>query len=70
MLLSDLGDGSSVFIDANIFIYHFSKGSKLNPASSKFLERIEEGKIGCFVSKPRDAGEKPANEKAIWISFQ
>jgi len=50
MLLSDLEDGSSVFIDANILIYHFSKGSKLNPASSKFLERIEEGKINGFTS--------------------
>lgn len=50
MSLSDLRDGSSVFIDANIFIYHFSKGSKLNPASSKFLERIEEGKINGFTS--------------------
>lgn len=50
MLLSDLRDGSSVFIDANIFIYHFSKESKLNPDSSKFLERIEEGKISGFTS--------------------
>jgi predicted nucleic acid-binding protein len=50
MLLSDLEDGSSVFVDANIFIYHFSKGSKLNPASSKFLERIEEQKINGFTS--------------------
>jgi len=50
MLLSDLEDGSSVFVDANIFIYHFSKASKLNPASSKFLERIEEQKIDGFTS--------------------
>jgi predicted nucleic acid-binding protein len=49
-LLSDLEDGSSVFIDANIFIYHFSKESKLGPASSKFLERIEEGKSNGFTS--------------------
>jgi len=50
MLLSDLEDGSSVFVDANIFIYHFSKGSKLNPACSNFLERIEGGKIHGFNS--------------------
>jgi len=50
MFCSDLEDGSSVFVDANIFIYHFSKGSKLNPASSKFLERIEEGKINGVTS--------------------
>jgi len=50
MYLCDLEDGSSIFIDANIFIYHFSKESKLNPESSKFLERIEEGKIRGFTS--------------------
>lgn len=41
MFLYDLEDGSSIFIDANIFIYHFSKESKLNIASSNFLERVE-----------------------------
>ena len=41
MFLSDMEDGPSIFIDANIFIYHFCKKSKLNPASSKFLERAD-----------------------------
>lgn len=50
MVLSDLEDGSSVFIDANIFIYHFSKESKLNSDCSNFLERVEEGKINGFTS--------------------
>ncbi len=31
MFLSDLEDGFSIFVDANIFIYHFCKKSKLNP---------------------------------------
>ena len=50
MFLSDLEDGSSIFIDANIFIYHFSRESKLNPACSDFLERAELGKINGFTS--------------------
>ncbi|MFH1625481.1 MAG: hypothetical protein ABID54_10065 [Pseudomonadota bacterium] len=50
MFLSDLEDGSSIFIDANIFIYHFSKESKLNPASSDFLERVESGRIRGVTS--------------------
>jgi len=50
MFLSDLEDGSSIFIDANIFIYHFSKKSKLNPACSNFLERVELRKINGFTS--------------------
>ena len=36
MFLSDLEDGSSIFVDANIFIYHFSRKSKFNPASTNF----------------------------------
>ena len=45
MLLSDLEDGSSIFVDANIFVYHFSEKSKFNPASTNFLERIEKRDI-------------------------
>ena len=33
-----------------IFIYHFSKKSKLNPACSDFLERVELGKIKGVTS--------------------
>lgn len=50
MFLSDLEDGLPVFIDANIFIYHFSKESRFNSASSKFLERAEEGEINGVTS--------------------
>jgi predicted nucleic acid-binding protein len=50
MFLYDLKDGSSIFIDANIFIYHFYKESKLNPASSNFLERAEKRNISGFTS--------------------
>jgi len=52
MFLSDLKDGSSVFIDANIFVYHFSKESKFNSASSIFLERAEKKEIYGFTSIP------------------
>ena len=50
MFLSDLEDGSSIFVDANIFVYHFCKKSKLNPASSNFLERAETSKISGVTS--------------------
>ncbi len=50
MFLSDLEDGSFIFVDANIFIYHFCKKSKFNPASSSFLERAERGKIRGVTS--------------------
>ena len=50
MFLYDLEDGSSVFVDANIFIYHFSQKSKFNTDSTNFLERIEKGKITGITS--------------------
>ncbi|MFW6148154.1 MAG: type II toxin-antitoxin system VapC family toxin [Thermodesulfobacteriota bacterium] len=52
MVFSDLEEGASIFVDANIFIYHFSRESKANPASSDFLERIEKGSIRGFTSLP------------------
>lgn len=50
MFLFDLKDGSSIFIDANIFIYHFCRKSRFNPVSSDFLERAEGGKINGITS--------------------
>lgn len=50
MFLSDLEDGSFVFIDANIFVYHFSRKSRLNAASSNFLELAERRKINGITS--------------------
>jgi len=50
MFLSDLKNGSSVFVDANIFIYHFSQKSKFNLDSTNFLERIEKRKISGITS--------------------
>jgi len=50
MFLSDLEKGTSIFIDANIFIYHFSKESRFNQACSNFLEHIEAGLISGFTS--------------------
>ena len=50
MFLSDIEDGSSIFVDANIFIYHFSQKSKFNLASTNFLERIEKREITGVTS--------------------
>ncbi|MBM4350125.1 MAG: PIN domain-containing protein [Deltaproteobacteria bacterium] len=50
MFLSHLEKGTSIFIDANIFIYHFSKESRFNQACSNFLESIEAGAIIGFTS--------------------
>ena len=42
MKLSEIETGSRVFVDANIFIYHFTGVSN---ECSDFLERCERGKI-------------------------
>ncbi len=48
--LAEIPDGLSVFIDANIFIYHFSGPTTLSPACSTFLRRIEDGVIRGLTS--------------------
>ncbi len=48
--LSEIPDGASAFIDANIFIYHFSGPTALSPACSAFLERAEHGTLQGFTS--------------------
>jgi len=52
MFLSDIEVGTSIFIDANIFIYHFSKESRFNHACSNFLEYIETESINGVTSLP------------------
>lgn len=44
MSLNDLPDGASVFVDANIFVYHFSGNS---PECRAFLERAERKQINA-----------------------
>ncbi|MBI5182101.1 MAG: type II toxin-antitoxin system VapC family toxin [Nitrospirae bacterium] len=50
MLLSEMADDSKVFIDSNIFIYHFSKFEKFADSCLEFFQRIEAGKLSGFTS--------------------
>ena len=50
MRLSDLPEGTRVFIDANIFIYHFSAASRFNSSCTNFLERVEFGALHGVTS--------------------
>ncbi len=45
MYLHEIEIGSKVFIDANIFVYHFSKGSRFNKSCTEFLFRVETSEI-------------------------
>ena len=45
MIYSDLPAGATVFVDASVFIHHFEPNALFGPASTEFLERIENQEI-------------------------
>ena len=47
--LAALPSGTRVFIDANVFIYHFTQ-TPLTPASTAFLQRVEAGDVYGLTS--------------------
>ncbi len=46
----DIPDHSEVFIDANIFVYHFAGPTEYTDACTQFLQRIEEAILLGFTS--------------------
>ncbi len=41
MIFSDLAAGQSVFIDSNVFVYHFDTPNSASQAVADFLDRVE-----------------------------
>lgn len=50
MLLSEIANDSKVFIDSNLFIYHFSKFEKFAVSCLEFFQRIEARELTGFTS--------------------
>jgi predicted nucleic acid-binding protein len=50
MTYSDLPTGAAVFIDASPFIHHFEPNALFGPASTEFLERIENQEISAITT--------------------
>jgi len=48
--LSEIPSGSQVFIDANIFVYHFGGDDDLADACTEFLLRVENRDVRAFTS--------------------
>lgn len=48
--LSEIPSGSQVFIDANIFVYHFGSDGDLADACTEFLLRVENRDVRAFTS--------------------
>lgn len=57
MIYSDLPAGATVFVDASPFIHHFEPNALFGPASTAFLERIENQEI----SHSRDPALQPSD---------
>ena len=45
-----LPDGTAVFLDANIFVYHFSGPTAYTAPCTQLLRRIEDGDLSGFTS--------------------
>lgn len=50
MYLHEIETDSKAFIDANIFVYHFSEGSGFNKSCADFLYRIERSELHGITS--------------------
>ncbi|MHB8974425.1 MAG: type II toxin-antitoxin system VapC family toxin [Pirellulaceae bacterium] len=50
MILSDLAAGQSVFLDANILVYHFAPDPLLGPHCTPLIQRIDNGELSGFTS--------------------
>ncbi len=50
MTLRDLPAGESVFLDANLFIYHFHPHPTLTAPCNELVDRIENGEVAGFTS--------------------
>lgn len=46
----DIPDHIDVFVDANIFVYHFSGPTDLTEPCTEFLQRIAEAKLSAYTS--------------------
>lgn len=50
MFLNEIKPGQKVFIDANIFVYHFSQSSSFNKSCTDFLVRVENSELHGITS--------------------
>ena len=52
MSLDDLLAGAAVFVDANIFTYHFQPHPSWGPSCTRLLQRIENQELAGFTTIP------------------
>ena len=52
MIFANIPTGASVFIDANVLVYHFGQHPILQPRCQQLLERVSRGEIAGLTSSP------------------
>jgi predicted nucleic acid-binding protein len=50
MKLVDIPTGTALFVDANIFVYHFGADPVFGPPCRDFMERVLRGEVFAFTS--------------------
>jgi predicted nucleic acid-binding protein len=50
MSLSNIPDGAEVFLDANIFVYHFCSEPQYGPDSRNLLDRVSRNRLQGFTA--------------------
>ncbi len=50
MILADLAAGQSVFLDANVLVYHFAPDPVFGPHCAPLVQRIDSGELSGFTS--------------------
>lgn len=50
MIFADIPDGSSVFLDANTYVYHFAADPVFKTPCTDLLHRIEQNQVHGFIS--------------------
>ncbi|MGA2702647.1 MAG: hypothetical protein ABSH35_16340 [Isosphaeraceae bacterium] len=48
MTFADLGTGEAIFLDANLFVYHFVSDPVYGAACSQLLQRVENQESGAL----------------------
>src|SRR5271154_6508412 len=50
MILAGIGAGETVFVDANVLVYHFSADPQYGAACTDFVRRCQLGELTAFSS--------------------
>jgi predicted nucleic acid-binding protein len=67
MIFSDLPAQATVFLDTNVFVYHFSSHPTLFQACRGLLKRVENGELSGVVTTHQlsDLAHRPIDHRGL-----